>query len=274
MRVKGDGMFAGNYFSYGGINSEKYELAILIVDEEQNKKIGGELDYTSFYNRYNGRSEIAHAAPSETEFEFNIEICRYNDRAITYAEHQSICRDFFNSPTYKKLIIQNPEYQNMYFNCYMKDVEEINAGSHHIGYKATVVCDTHYLWSDKKYNYSLGGKSLNVTHYNPTSLPFYTYVDAYITVGTNGGDITVSRISDNGNDTVKFKAAPANSTISLTSNPKNAYCSNEGYNKNLFTAESNWNQKWLRFVQGNNILSTSGDIKTINIEYKIARLLY
>ena len=58
MQVKGDGMFAGNYFSYGGINSEKYELAILIVDEEQNKKIGGELDYTSFYNRYNDKTQV------------------------------------------------------------------------------------------------------------------------------------------------------------------------------------------------------------------------
>lgn len=61
-------MFAGNYFSYNGVNSEQYELQILIVDEEQNTKIGGELDYTSFYNRYNGRTEIINAVPSESEF--------------------------------------------------------------------------------------------------------------------------------------------------------------------------------------------------------------
>lgn len=267
-------MFAGNYFSYNGVNSEQYELAILIVNEEQNKKIGGELDYTSFYNRYDGRSEITYAAPSETEFEFPIEICRYNDKSITFAEHQSICKDFFNSPTYKKLIIQNPEYQNMYFNCYMRDVEVIMAGNQHIGYKTTVVCDTHYLWGDKNYDYILNGNSLSVTHYNATALPFYTYINTYITIGSSGGNITLTRTSDKGIDTITFSDVPANSTISLTYNPKNVTCSNEGYNKTLFTANSKWNQKWLRFTQGNNTLTTSGDIKTLKLNYKIGRVLF
>lgn len=267
-------MFSGNFFSYNGINSEKYELQILTINEEENSKIGGELDYTSFYNRYNGRTEITNAVPSESEFSFKIEIVRYNGKSITFAEHQSICRDFFNSPTFKKLIIQNPEYQNMYFNCYMTDVQAINIGANHAGYKATVVCDTHYLWGEKSYSYSPNGSNFSVAHYNPTALPFYTYVNTVISVGTTGGNITLTRTSDSDEDIITFSSVPKNSTITLTYDPKDASCSNEAYNKTLFTADSKWNQKWLRFTQGNNKLTTTGDIKTLKLDYKIGRMLY
>lgn len=266
-------MFSGNYFSYNGVNSEKYELMIASIDSEENSQIGGSLEYSVFYGK-NGRAKIQRSRFPDSAFSFGIELCRAGRRPIGYAEHQSICRDFFNSPGFQKMQILDGEYSGLYFYAYITDVEKYDHEMGVIGYKGTVVCDSPYMWEDKSYAYSFVDRTNSVNLYNNTLLPFYTQADLSFVTGSEGGTVTIARTAGASEDAITFQALPANTSVTLNYDPKQIVIDNEAYRQTIFEDNNHWNKKWLTLLQGDNLLRISGDVAQLGLSYQTAKAVF
>lgn len=260
-------MITGNTFTYNGKSSEPYGLRFLIIDTNANKEIGGVLEYTTFKNNKAPNITIQDANYNST---FEIEIEMISEHKLDNNIHE-IYDWILNQPNFKKLYIDNND--DFYYNCIFTSAEYIDGctdeGYGIYGIKATMKCDSTFMWKDVEYTYTSAELSNVVTHENISNVREYTYPTLIIKTGSTGGDITVQNVSDN-NRLTTFNGTLANDTITLSYSPAlvNSYL-----NDNDELVYESFNKKFFRLLQGTNKIGIVGDISEITLKYKIGRLV-
>lgn len=260
-------MITGNTFTYNGKSSEPYGLRFLIIDTNVNKEIGGVLEYTTFKNNKAPNITIQDANYNST-FEIEVEMISEHKLDNNIRE---IYDWILNQPNFKKLYIDNND--DFYYNCIFTSAEYIdgctNEGYGIYGIKATMKCDSTFMWKDVEYTYSASELSNVVTHENISDVRGYTFPTLIIKTGTSGGNITVQNVSDN-NRLTTFTGTLANNTITLSYYP--TLVSSYLNNNDVLVYES-FNKKFFRLLQGINKIGIVGDISEIVLKYKIGRLV-
>lgn len=260
----------GNTFVYNGKSSCPYELRFLVIDTEENKEIGGTIEYTTFKNNKSPRETIQNISYT-TPFEFEVEVIS-DTRIDKYINE--IYDWLLNQPNYSKLYIDDTDGNNgYYYNCVFTNASYINGGSQDgwgiYGIKATMKCDSAFMWKDIERKYTATQLANVVSHYNESSVREYTYPTLLIKIGGSGGDITVQNVTDN-NRLTKFTNTLANDTITLSHFPSIA---SSELNKNDVITYEAFNKNFFRLVQGVNKIGIEGDISEITLRYKVGRLV-
>lgn len=101
----------------------------------------------------------------------------------------------FGQSKYKKLRIVQPDMEDIYYNCFLKNPQIKRIGNLVVGYTFTVVCDSPYAWGVTK---SITYTQPNRTYilYNESENNFYTY--PYFTVLMGGTPFfKITNVTDN-----------------------------------------------------------------------------
>ncbi len=278
-------MISGNSFTYNGISSDQYGLKFLQMDTEPNKEIGGVLEYTTFKNNKNPKQTIQEVTYNDV-FEYEVEMISEHKLDKVYEDENGkdvkdidfIYKWLLNQPNYEKLFVENND--GYYYNCVFTNASYIEANGAEgwgiYGIKATMKCDSTFMWKDVKNTYDKSQFTYDnaelkdvVSHNNITDVREYTYPTLTIKVGKAGGDIIVQNISDN-NRLTQFTGVLKSDTLTLSYFP--AFVKSECNNNPQLVYES-FNKKFFRLLQGINKIGIVGDIASITLEYTIGRLV-
>lgn len=271
-------MISGNSFTYNGISSDKYGLKFLQMDTEPNKEIGGVLEYTTFKNNKSPKQTIQEVTYNDV-FEYEVEMISERKLDKVYKDKDDkdvkdidfIYKWLLNQPNYKKLFVENND--GYYYNCVFTNASYIEANGAEgwgiYGIKATMKCDSTFMWKDVTFTYSKSELQEVVSHDNITDVREYTYPTLTIKVGETGGNIIVQNVSDN-NRLTEFTGVLADDTLTLSYFP--AFVKSELNNNPQLVYES-FNKKFFRLLQGENKIGIVGDIASITLEYTIGRLV-
>ena len=166
-------MITGNTFTYNGKSSEPYGLRFLIMNTEENKEIGGVLEYTTFKNNKSPNTTI-----QDTKYNsvFEIEIEMISEHKLD-DDIEEIYDWLINQPNFRKLYIDNNN--DFYYNCVFTSASYIsgstNEGYGIYGIKATMKCDSTFMWKEVKYTYTSTELLNVVNHENISNVREYTY---------------------------------------------------------------------------------------------------
>ena len=180
---------------------------------------------------------------------------------------QRISKWLFGRKTYAKLQIVQPDMQYTYYNCFFTNPKVQRVGSIIRGIEANVVCDSPFAWEFTKnlsYNYTDDTVSSTLTFNNTSDDLGYLYPSMTFTGNTIGGGLIIVNANDNSRS---FEYDNLVSGEIITINNELQTISTSRGIKIL----SNFNKKWLRFVQGVNVLSIQGNISNMTLQYQFAR---
>ncbi len=260
-------MISGNSFTYNGISSDQYGLKFLQMDTEANKEIGGVLEYTTFKNNKSPKQIVQEVTYNDV-FEYEVEMI--SEHRLN-GDIDVIYKWLLNQPNYEKLFVENND--GYYYNCIFTNASYIEANGAEgwgiYGIKATMKCDSTFMWKDMEVSYDNAELKDVVSHNNITDIREYTYPTLIIRVGEAGGDIIVQNISDN-NRLTQFTGTSAGDTLTLSYFP--AFVKSECNNNPQLVYES-FNKKFFRLLQGINKIGIVGDIASITLKYTIGRLV-
>lgn len=255
----------GEYFIYNGKSSEEYGLMFLNKDTEENKEVGGVIEYTTFKHN-KSPNYIIQDINYNSYFEFEIEAI--SEKPLD-EDIDSIYNWLLSQPDYKKLYVGDDEY---YYYCIFTNSSFIKAygpeGYGIYGIKATMQCDSMFMWKDVTNTYSNEELIETIVENNTSAVKEYTYPNLVIHVGGTGGDITVQNISEN--RLIKIHSALVGDIITINSFP----CYISSYlNDNDVMVYENFNKQFPRLLQGENRIGIVGDIDQITLSYKVGRLV-
>ena len=263
--------YLGSHFTYNNISSETYGLILAQINTREKLSVGGDLDYYHHTSNYYPKKTIIDFKPKEEITTYDVEII--SEDIINDVAFISILNWLNNQPNYRKLRFSTDEYIGYHFNCIFRNIEKILAGGKDgygiYGFKATIECDSDYMWADElvSQTYSRNQLIQVAEHINESMLRGYTYPTLSIKTGTTGGDITIQNVSIN-NLLVKFEDLLPNETITMKSYPKTLTSS---LRQNVFPNLVN-NKNWFKLIQGKNNIGIVGDVSSITITYEKARL--
>ncbi len=263
-------MLIGNTFTYNGKSSQPYGLRFLLMNTEENREIGGVLEYATFQNN-KSPAAVVQDTHYNSMFEFEVELISEH----RLDQHLSdIYSWLLNQPGFRKLTVDdNGSGENYYYNCVFTNASYISEtgidGWGIYGIRATMKCDSTFLWKDVEFTYSSDELKSIVSHENRSDVQEYTYPTLIIKTGNTGGEIAVQNVSDR-NRLTKFTDTLPKDTLTLSFFPAlvtsylndNAALTYEAFNKNFF-----------RLLHGINKIGITGDIAEITLRYKTGRLV-
>lgn len=264
-----------NNFEYDGIKSAKYGLFFGHVDTERLKKICGDITYNQAYYPSLNRQEIHGTTKDEFPLSFELEII--SAEPISYWSAKEIKNWLFNSPTYKKLYASrvkdktiekiNGEEKRRYVECVFTNPEAMFYADGLHGWKCTCTLSSGWAFQDEieitytdfTENITIPVDSDNGDYIYPT---FTFSADATI----NPISPTIINTSDN-NRAMEIKDIPAQTEVYVDS-AVGTITDNTGTSlyPNLV------DQKFLRLVNGDNVLQISG-ISELTIKYQNVRFI-
>ena len=159
--------------------------------------------------------------------------------------------------------------KRLYLNCRFINPEKIEDGAGIRGYKFTVECDSLMAWQDtitSTYPLSHDSESSNsvITVKTDSDLNDYIYPKVTITIGSSGGDITISNNTDNESRLTSFEGLTSN--IELIMDGEFNYVSGQNFEK--FS-----DRNFIRLLDGENKINVVGDITSITFEWNNRRYL-
>lgn len=264
-----------NNFEYDGIKSAKYGLFFGHVDTERLKQICGNLEYNQVYYPSLNRQEIHGINKDEFPLSFDLEII--SAEPISYWSAKEIKKWLFNSPTYRKLyedsaavkIIErvNGEIKRRYVECIFTNPEAMFYADGLHGWKCTCILSSGWAFQDEiEITYTDFTENITVpvdSDNNDYIYPAFTFIaDAT----TNPISPTIVNTSDN-NRAMEIRDVPAQTEVYVDS-AVGTVTDNIGTSlySNLV------DQKFLRLVNGDNVLNVSG-ISKLTIRYQNVRYI-
>ena len=268
-------MLFTNNFEYDGIRSAKYGLFFGHVDTERLKKICGDIEYKQSYYPSLNRQEIHGTSKDEFPLSFELEII--SAEPISYRSAKEIKKWLFNSPTYKKLYASrikdktiekiNGVEKRRYVECVFTNPEAMFYADGLHGWKCTCTLSSGWSFQDEieiTYTDFSGDIVIPVDSDNGE----YIYPTMVISVAATTNPISpaIVNTSDN-NRKMEIKDIPAQTEIyvdsavgTITDNTATSLY------PNLV------DQKFLRLVNGDNVLQVSG-ISELTIRYQNVRYI-
>ena len=264
-----------NNFEYDGINSAKYGLFFGHVDTERLKQICGNLEYNQVFYPSLNRQEIHGVNKDEFPLSFDLEII--SAEPISYWSAKEIKKWLFNSPTYKKLYASrikdktiekiNGEEKRRYVECAFTNPEAMFYADGLHGWKCTCTLSSGWAFQDE-IEITYTDFTENITIPVDSDNGDYIYPTFTFVAGTTTNPVspTIVNISDN-NRVMEIKDIPAQTEVYVDS-AVGIITDNTGtslYPKLV-------DQKFLRLVNGDNVLNVSG-ISELTVKYQNVRYI-
>lgn len=274
---------SGSHFIYNGVASKNYSLVFANVDTSRFTNLSGDVASVTIFSKHDGRNHFIDENLSDSPLVFEAEVVTDNDHALNIRSRREVEKWLFHQSNYRKLYIDedcdpfaetyeivNGEYKQLYLNCRFINPTKIETAAGVVGYKFTVECDSRLAWQDPVvYDFALtssGESSDAVIEVEvDTDVSDYVYPKVTITMGTVGGDIIISNLTDDSTRTTAFSGLTQNITFIMNGNGVN-YVSGDNYTK--FE-----NRNFIRLLDGVNTLSLYGDIAGIKFEFQNQRYL-
>lgn len=264
-----------NNFEYDGIKSAKYGLFFGHVDTERLKQICGNLEYNQVFYPSLNRQEIHGVNKDEFPLSFDLEII--SAEPISYRSAKEIKKWLFNSPTYKKLYASrikdktiekiNGVEKRLYVECVFINPEAMFYADGLHGWKCTCVLSSGWAFQDEieiTYNDFTEDIIIPVDSDNGEYIyPTFTF-EAGVT--TNPISPTIVNTSDN-NRTMTVQDIPAQTEVYVDSAVGTI---TDSTGTTLYPELVD--QKFLRLVNGDNVLTVSG-ISELTIKYQNVRYI-
>ena len=253
-----------NNFEYDGINSKKYGLFFGHVDTERLKQICGNLEYNQVFYPSLNRQEIHGINKDEFPLSFDLEII--SAEPISYSSAKEIKKWLFNSPTYKKLYASrikdktieriNGEEKRRYVECVFTNPEAMFYADGLHGWKCTCILSSGWAFQDEI--------EITYTFDDPT-----VETEITIPVDSDNNDYiypSFTMVADNSR-VMEVDGVPASTVISVLSEIGTI---KDDTDQSLYSFLKG--QKFLRLVDGNNIISVKG-ITSLTIHYQNVRYI-
>ena len=186
----------------------------------------------------------------------------YSPDEIMAPMFSKISQWLFGAMNYKRLIICQPDMQNIFFQCFLTAPQIVRTGNLITGTTCTVVCNAPWGWTDSwtySYDYTdiefLVSDSVIID--NESANNFYTYPTVTATANIFGGYLDIINTSD------------ANRDFHITLSPYEIItidCDNQIITSSIENYPiQNFNKNWLRFIPGFNYLTVTGMISSLEI---------
>lgn len=188
-------------FTYDGHPSYLYGLKFCYLNTSSPSKVIADKTYSRIANRSQNSFTIT-GTKYEDPLSFDVELC--SDRVFTEPEVRQIYSVYFDKNQFKELSIPADNGEIIYFNCIFTNIEKIEGGISDsfgvVGFKATVVCDAPWAWSEEyvvipKIEIMRGGIRGFVIH-NDTDSQDYIYPEVTIVVPGSNEISSCTRIGE------------------------------------------------------------------------------
>lgn len=253
--------YAGLHFQYAGVPSQIYDLIIARVDSDSFRHAGGSaMEYVTDKPMRSQKYHLLGAYPSKA-LEFEIEILYKGQDCLSFEKEHIVKSWLFGQLNWQRLVIQSPEFSDLYFNCVLKDPEDIRIKGAN-GWKCTVVCDAGGAWHNPEVaSFTIDGAT-PVIFVNKSDDNDYLYPAMSFTTA-EGGDLSIVNETDDDREAL-FESLLANEVIEIDSN-RRVTSSIAGRD---YLVLQNFNKNFLRLRRGPNKLAVSGVSGTLTITYQ------
>lgn len=251
--------FYGRSFIWDGTPSELFGLYIDSIDSDAvNASMGSssmEIVEKKIFRR--PAPYFLGATPSpKLEFEMSA----FSENEIDSSAFEEIQKFLFSSRSYKRLQIDQPDMQNIYFNCILNDPKIQRVGNLIFGVSFTVTCDSPYAYKFPlvtTYNYSSSVVDSTELFYNMSDDDgsYLLPNEIIITVNNEGGNVSVTNLDDE-NRVMSFTGLQANEVLTVSSLYQ-TIDSSSGLKR-----MGNFNKKFLRLVPNRNRLRIQGNLSS------------
>jgi len=172
----------------------------------------------------------------------------------------------FSSRSYKKLMIVQPDMQDVYMNVILNDPQVVREGNLIRGYTCTAQCDSPFGgWKfpkTKVYTYTAEVIDNTVTFNNSSDDGGnYLYPQLLITMNNAGGDITITNQSD-GDRVFSFIDLSPNEILTVDNSLQQISSSTD------LKRMSKFNKKFFRLIPGINTIRFQGNVSSIAMTYQ------
>lgn len=272
----------GSHFEFAGVPSIQYGLILASVNTNRIIQQSGSIESVTIFNKKEKKRYLIDTDYTNSPLSFDIEIITDNDRSLESGERRIIEKWLFNRRDYCKLYLdisddflgETYEYIDgvmirYYLNCRFINPEKLEYNGGIVGYKATLEADSGWFYTDtitKKYlisNTTEDNSSL-ITINVDTDIHDYVYPKITIQTGSIGGDIVILNNTDDLNRLTKFIGISPEASIIMKGELN--YVSGQYYEKFAL-------RNFVRLLDGDNKLTIIGDVKSLEIEYSMRRLL-
>lgn len=274
---------SGSHFTYNGTSSRKYGLIFANANTSRNIALAGEVSSVTVYNKSGKRNYFIGESFEDSPLIFEAEVITDDDHVINSSIRREIEKWLFHQTDYRKLYLDmacdpfsetyemiDGEQKQLYLNCRFTNPEKLESGAGVVGYKFTIECDNRMAWQDpvvSTYVFESTGESFNtvISVDVDTDVNDYVYPKVAITMGSVGGDIIISNLTDDSTRSTTFVGLTPNITFTMKGEGIN-YVSGDNYLK--FS-----NRNFIRLLDGENKISLYGDITGIEFEFQNQRYL-
>lgn len=268
----------GSHFEFAGLSSRRYNLIIANLDTSRYIQSAGTISSNVVFSKKENKNYLISSNYTDSPVSFDIEILVDNDKPLTPGACREVIKWLFNKQAYSRLYIDIADDPNgemydfvegvqrrSYFNCRLINPEKIEWNGGVIGYKCTLESDSPYLWQDAvEVSFNISSTTQNFTVNIDSDLNDYIYPTVTIEMGQAGGDVNIMNNTDDSTRITKFTGISANANIIMKGDIN--YISGDYYTK--FATRN-----FIRLLDGENIFTINGDVKTIKFEYQNRRAM-
>lgn len=257
--------FYSSSFIYNGVASNMYNLYVSEIGGDGNSTWNG-AGSMEIYNKklYRRSTPFFYGSAVGDNMEFELSFTSPED--IDSRTSELIQKWLFSSRSYKKLMIVQPDMQDVYMNVILNDPQVVREGNLIRGYTCTAQCDSPFGgWKfpkTKTYTYTAEVIDTTVT-FNNTSDDNgdYLYPQLVITMNNAGGDITITNQSDS-NRVFSFTGLSPSETLTVDNSLQQISSSTD------LKRMSNFNKKFFRLIPGINTIRFQGNVSSIAMTYQ------
>ena len=253
--------FYGRDFIFNDIPSEIYGLIISSADSNETSNGSNDVQLRT-QQLFRRPKPFFYGVTQTPTLEFKAEISTTEDN-LSEEDSELIQRWLFGQQNYKKLQIVQPDMENFYFMCFLKNPQIKRAGNLIRGYTFDVVCDSPFAYAPAKTSsYITSGATRSYTLYNESEDNFYTYPTVTFTMLGGGGSVYIINSTD-GSRVLRFNGLSTGEVLTIN-NDLQIITSSTGLRR-LSSAASPI--QFFRMVPGINNITISGNVGTTTINY-------
>lgn len=255
--------YAGLYFQYDGVPSQNYDLKIVEINTSEFRFDGGSQMETITDKTMRSQEHTLLGTYPNNRLEFQIEIVHMGEAALSSEKAHIVKSWLFGKLHWCNLYLFNQDLANVYFECTLKDPEDIVINGN-IGWKCTVSCNAGGAWKNQKsVKHQITSSPMSIIYNNTSDDNDYNYPTIMFT-STNGGSFSIVNQADD-NREMKFEELLAGETITIDGKTRRITSS---LPEREYLILQNFNKKYLRFKQGVNRLTVTGEASNLSFMCK------
>lgn len=254
--------FFGRSFIFNNQPSELFGLYIMDIDANAiNSSMGNSSMEIKEKKIFRRPTPYFLGATPMPKLEF--ELSAYAENEMDASSFEIVQKWLFSSREYKKLQIDQPDIQDVYFNCIFNNPKIDRVGNLIRGFTSSIQCDSPYAYKFPQtttYTYTASVIDSTETYYNMSDDDGdYLYpLSLVVTMNNEVGGFSITNLDDN-NRVVSFSDLSANEILTIS--PTYQTISSSTGLKRL----GNSNKKFLRLVPNRNRLRIQGNVASISM---------